>query len=126
MPGVTPNAGIPYPIDGDSLESAVQATPQAAAEAIDLAFGLAGIGMALPKCASIVVATNASGDGIHAFDVPFPAGVLPVVVCSLASLGPQSVQVMVWDEFGFSFRCMQPNGTPWVGLVRVNFIAIPE
>lgn len=34
MTGFTPN-GLPYPTDGDSLKSAVQATPQALAEAID-------------------------------------------------------------------------------------------
>jgi hypothetical protein len=35
MPGLTVPLNIPYPIAGDSLESAVQATPQALAEKIN-------------------------------------------------------------------------------------------
>lgn len=44
MTGSTSNYGLPYPVDGDSLASAVKTTPKALAEAIDAALGtMAGI-----------------------------------------------------------------------------------
>lgn len=126
MPGVTPNAGIPYPVDGDTLRSAVSTTPKAAAEAIDAAFGLAGIGAAVPKRASIVVSANSNGDAYYAFPVPFAAGVFPIVVACVGDLGPGFVVVNGVTNTSVAFRVFTPGGAPFAGFVRINYIAIPS
>jgi hypothetical protein len=72
-----------------------------------------------------VTATNVNGDATSTFRVPFPNGIVAVTVQnSDSTVFTGTITVTNESTVDFNYKCLHTSSTPFVGTLRVQYVAV--